>query len=199
MKEDCTSIFGAGNRRNSPTRLSDWYLGAIIIFSVAACIVPIELFIVEIWPRHGLFSLLLVIVPLLAGGLIVQSLPERYYQTTKIELRGRLYELMGIRFFKRVVPNGDYINRINRRFEPNYRIIGDKASIFEYEANTRLAERCHLISLILVIPSAIYALALGWNQFALWLLLPNIPLHLYPVLLQRYTRARIECVVNRNR
>lgn len=192
VKDDCVSIFAAANLRNGSTRPSGWYLGGIMMFSMAVGFVPIELFLVEIWERHGFFSLLFVILPLFVGDLIVRHLPERYYQTRNFELSGRLYELLGIHFFKRLVPNGDYINRINRRSDPGYRVIRNKASLLEFESSTRLAERCHLVSLLMVLPSTIYAVALGWNQFALLLLLPNILVHLYPVLLQRYTRARID-------
>lgn len=195
MKNDCTAVFAPEGRGKAATRIPSLYPGAIIIVSCAAGLVPLELFLVEIWSRHGFFSLLLVILPLVAGCLIVQSLPERYYRTKRFESSGRLYESLGIRFFKRFPPNGDYINRVNRRFNPAYRVVCDKASIVEFEASTRLSERCHLIGLFLVLPSVALALALGWNQFALWLLLPNIPLHFYPVLLQRYTRARIERVL----
>ena len=40
-------------------------------------------------------------------------------------------------------------------------------------------------------PAAVYATVAGWLGMALWLTLPGIPLHVYPVLLQRYTRARM--------
>ena len=40
-------------------------------------------------------------------------------------------------------------------------------------------------------PAAVYATYAGWSGMALWLALPSIPLHLYPALLQRYTRARM--------
>ena len=195
MSNDCTAIIASEAGGKGATQLPGLYLGAIIIISCAAGLVPLELFLVEIWSRHGFFSLLLIILPLVAGGLIVQSLPERYYRTQRFEASGCLYEWLGVRFFKRFPPNGDFINRINRRFNPAYRVVRDKASIVEFAAGTRLAEKCHLISLFLVLPAVAYALALGWNQFALWLVLPNIPLHFYPVLLQRYTRARIERVL----
>jgi Glycosyl-4,4'-diaponeurosporenoate acyltransferase len=136
---------------------------------------------------------------LIAGWIIVRLLPERYYQIKSFESSGRVYERLGIRFFKRFVPNGDYINRRIRHSEPVYRVICDENSIVKFEAGTRLAERCHIVSLLLMLPSAAYALMLGWNNFALWILLPNIPLHLYPVLLQRYTRARIQKVLNRGK
>jgi hypothetical protein len=199
MTETCHPSVAVGGEGEDKTRIVGGYRGALIILDCAACFVPIELFLIEIWPRHGLISLLFIIAPLLAGWQVARLLPERYYRIKPLELSGRLYERLGIRFFKRFVPNGDYINRIIRRTEPGYRVISDKGSIIELESRTRLAETCHLAGLFLPLPSAVYALMLGWDLFALWMILPFIPFHLYPVLLQRYTRARIAKVRIRRR
>ena len=180
-------------------QISNLYLGAMIVVNCAFCLTPVELFLVEIWPRHGFFSLLLFVAPLIVGCAIARVLPERYYRIRHFESSGRVYERIGIRFFKRFVPNGDYINQVIRRSQPGYRVVHDRDSIVNHEAATRWAERCHIVSLFLVVPCTAYALMLGWNKFALWLVLPNIPLHLYPILLQRYTRARIQNVLRRRR
>lgn len=193
------SALAVDARGKSATQLSGLYLGAVIIFSCAVSFTPIELFLVEIWPRHGFFSLLLVVVPLIAGGVFAQLLPERYYRIKPCESSGRVYERLGIRFFKRFVPKGDYVNRIIRNSEPGYRVVCDEESIVRFEIETRLAEKCHLAGLWLALPCTVYALLLGWNKFALWMLLPNVPLHLYPILLQRYTRARIQRVLKREK
>lgn len=197
MKNDCTTILAARDRPKTGTDVQGLYLGGMIIVNTAVSFVPLELFVLELWNVHGYRSLLLIFLPLVLAWLVAQSLPDSYYRTKRFESSGRLYEALGIRWFKRFTPNGDCINRINRRFDPEYSVLGSHESIVEFEARTRTAERCHLISLIFVMPSVFYALALGWNQFVLWLLLPAIPLHLYPVMLQRYTRARIERVLQR--
>lgn len=187
--------FDAGGK--GAAQVSGRYLGAVIVVSCAACVTPVELFIVEVWPRHGFFSLLLVIAPVAAGWATARLLPERYYRIRAFESGGRVYEWLGIRLFKRFVPDGDYVNRLVRRSDPGYRLVRDADSLVRFEARTRLAEKCHVAGLWLALPCAAYALLLGWDGFALWLLLPNVPLHLYPVLLQRYTRARIQRVLAR--
>lgn len=193
------STLAADAGGKSATQLSGLYLGAMIIFSCAVSITPIELFLIEVWPRHGFFSLLLFVAPLIAGWVFARLLPERYYRIKPCEWSGRVYERLGIRFFKRFVPNGDYINRIIRHSDPGYRVVCDEESIARFEVGTRLAEKCHLAGLWLALPCTVYALLLGWNKYALWLLIPNVLLHLYPVLLQRYTRARIQRVLKRGK
>ena len=194
MIDDCTALLAIDAKEKSETSIHGTYVGVVIIITCAACLTPLELFVVQIWDRHGFFSLMFFFVPLIAGSLVAGSLPERYYRVKPFESSGLVYERVGIRFFKRFVPGGDCINRTIRRSVPDYRLVYDEASVTELEARTRFAERCHLIGLVLVLPSAAYALMLGWDGFALWLLLPNVPLHFYPVMLQRYTRERIEKV-----
>jgi hypothetical protein len=177
MKGDCSSILAGDLERSGATRISNIYLGAIIVINCAACLTPIELFLLEVWPVHGFLCLAFFLVPLGAGYVLVQHLPEQYYRIKRFELSGRIYEGIGIRCFKRFVPNGDYINRLARRRDARYRVLRDKASIFEFEAGTRIAERCHLLSLLVMLPSASYALMSGLNGFALAIVLAASEIH----------------------
>lgn len=194
-----SSTLAADAGRKTASQLSGLYLGAMIIFICAVLITPIELFLVEIWPRQGFFSLLLVVAPLIAGCVFARILPESYYRIKPWEESGGLYEKLGIRFFKRFVPDGDYVNRRIRHSDPGYRVVCDQESIVRFAERTRLAEKCHLAGLWLPLPCTVYALLLGWNTFALWLLLPSVPLHVYPVLLQRYSRTRIQRILKREK
>ncbi len=164
-----------------------------------ASLVPLELFLLEIWQRHGFFSLLLLLLPLLGVGPIAMFWSRRYYRTKRFEANGTLYERLGIRFFQRFVSDGDYVNRIARRNDAGYKVISDDDSILRVEAGTRWSECLHVAWLVLTLPSTVYALMLGWNKFALGLFLPGILLHFYLVLLQRYTRARIQRVLGQRR
>lgn len=180
-------------------RLPGWYHAVMIIISCTACILPMEMFLFEIWPLHGFFSLLFFLLPLIGGSLLALCLPQQYYRTKYFEASGHVYERLGIRFFKRIVSDGDYINRFTRRSDPGYRVVSNKGSLLRFEAGTRWAECLHLAWLVVTLPSIVYALILDWNWFALWLFLPNILLHLYLVLLQRYTRARIHRVLRQRK
>ena len=45
------------------------------------------------------------------------------------ELRGRVYERLGVRYFKRIVPSGgDYVNRLVARFRPGFSYIQNRES-----------------------------------------------------------------------
>lgn len=185
------SIVIANTGSKSADQISGFHLGVVIVVSFAFMFPPIELFLVEIWPRHGFSSLLLLGAGTVAGAVFAYALPDSYYRIGAFERSGRLYEYLGIRWFKRLTPNGDYVNRLIRQSQPAYRVIANREAIAAYEWRTRCAEACHFGGLWLSIPCAAYALLLDWNYFALWMLVPNIPFHIYPILLQRYTRARI--------
>ena len=45
--------------------------------------------------------------------------------------------------------------------------------------------------------SAGFAWAIGWSGWAIYLTAGNVVVNLYPVLLQRYTRARLSVLLNR--
>ena len=60
---------------------------------------------------------------------------------------------------------------------------------------TVLSEKGHLVMLALGSVSAVFAWRIGWTGWAIYLGIGNVLVNLYPVLLQRYTRARILRIV----
>ncbi len=70
----------------------------------------------------------------------------------------------------------------------------NRTALSALDTRGRIAERAHLISLIAALPLAALAAVLGRPGFALVLLVPNLMFHGYPVLLQRYTRARLRAI-----
>ena len=124
-------------------------------------------------------------------SLAAAFVPDSYFRPKAFELRGKLYEAMGVRLFRRFMMDGDYMNRRLRRAVSNYRFIAGRDSMRRFEALTRANERGHLILLLSGLPPTVYAVASGWPKFAAYFVIVNILLNVYPILLQRYTRARI--------
>lgn len=108
-----------------------------------------------------------------------------------IEESGRLYEALGIRYFRFVAPDGDLANRWQRRRDPAHRIIRNRHVAEDFEFRTRLSEKGHLVLLAMGVASAGFALHIGWFGWAVYLGVGNVVVNLYPVLLQRYTRSRL--------
>lgn len=143
------------------------------------------------YPGGDLFPPLPVFLGFLGGGVAVWWLPASYYQIRAFERSGRLYELLGVRLFRWFVPDGDAANKWRRRREPSFRIIRNRRDALAFRPRTELSERGHLVLLALGSFSAAFAWMIGWQGWAVYLGVGNVLVNLYPVLLQRYTRARL--------
>jgi hypothetical protein len=60
---------------------------------------------------------------------------------------------------------------------------------------TKLSEKSHLVLLLIGVASSIFAWQIGWRGWAIYLAVGNVLVNLYPVLLQRYTRARLQRIL----
>src|SRR5262249_39476458 len=127
----------------------------------------------------------------ISTSVLAMFLPAGYFRPRSFELNGRIYEILGIRFFKRFMLHGDYLNRRMRRFESNYRIITNREAMRRFEAQTRANEAGHLMWLVVTVPSVVYAAILGCGKLAMYLFFSNLVINVYPIMLQRYIRARI--------
>ena len=88
-------------------------------------------------------------------------LPEQYYRPRTFEFNRRFYERMGIRFYKRWMMNGDYMNHFTRRFLPDYRVIDSCESMRKFEAQARTYEKGHLMWFSVTVLAGVYSLVLS--------------------------------------
>jgi hypothetical protein len=164
---------------------------------------PLLMFWLYVWgplrPFHYASGDLLPPLPLciafFAAGIAVWWLPTSYYEIRGFEQNGRLYERLGVRQFRWFVPDGDAANTLRRRRQPGFRIIRSRRYARAFMRRTVLSEKSHLVMLTLGSVSAVFAWRIGWAGWAIYLGIGNVLVNLYPVLLQRYTRARILRIV----
>jgi Glycosyl-4,4'-diaponeurosporenoate acyltransferase len=159
--------------------------------------VPMIAFCVVVWRKGNIISTVAFL--LCAGlGLMMFYLPEQYYRPKSFELNGQFYERLGIRFYKRWMMNGDYMNRFRRRFLPNHRVIDGCDSMRKFEAQSRTYEKGHLMWFIVTAFAGVYAMVLSSHVLALCLFVSSLVTQLYPAILQRYLRIRIaKCLDSR--
>lgn len=69
---------------------------------------------------------------------------------------------------------------------------GTRSSLAALDAGTRESETAHGFATVLALVLALAALATGHAWGALWIALLMIPLHLYPWMLQRHVRYRLQ-------
>jgi hypothetical protein len=115
----------------------------------------------------------------------------RYFNLRRFELDGRLYEILGVRQFKRLASAGDFFNYRRRRYDPGFRNVTNYSSAIEWESHTRFNEVAHLGNLLFNLVMIIwlcFRARYAWIGLILFL---NLILNVYPIMLQRYNRARI--------
>jgi hypothetical protein len=130
---------------------------------------------------------------LLIGAALVALpalLPRAYFEPRPFE-RGGFYPALGLRWFRAVAPDGDWINRRLRRLDPSYRVVRDRRTRDEHIAGSIVNERWHTAWLLLGLLTLGSALATRQYGWALLVTVFNVAFNLYPVLHQRYKRARL--------
>ena len=128
----------------------------------------------------------------LAGQFVSFVLGSRYYRIRPFEQEGRIYEKVGTGLFQVLVGRGPWTI-----LNPTLRFSGKVAQLAGLEKEMRKAEGGHLLAFITVTLATVFAAVQGWLDAAGWLLLFNVPFNLYPVMLQRCNRARIQRVLGR--
>jgi hypothetical protein len=110
---------------------------------------------------------------------------ESYYRLRRWERSGRPYRALGVHLFRALVRRGP-LATFNHALPAAWRS-GDPERI---EHEIRAAEAGHGIAFAIVLAYAIVACLRRDVAGAVWLLALDVPMNLYPVLLQRYHRAR---------
>jgi hypothetical protein len=143
-------------------------------------------------PRGPWFALVVVWAPMTALGTVSHvvpiHLPDRFHRLRRFETDGRCYERLGVRSFKRLLRRGPAT-----WFNPRLRLPAerDAVSIARLDAAMRTAEASHAVLFVAVLPVVVHALVRGWWAAAAWTLGFDVLLNGYPVMLQRYNRARL--------
>ncbi len=116
-------------------------------------------------------------------------LPARLFRPRAFERRD-FYRRLGLHAFRYLAPDGDWVMRRVRRIDAGYRVIRSRGELRAHIAGTYPNERWHLAFFIAGLFTQVFAIASGQTGWAALLTLPNIAFNLYPVLHQRYKRAR---------
>jgi hypothetical protein len=132
----------------------------------------------------GVNWVLIVWAIMFASNVVPLRLPAQYYATRPFEKAGRLYDLLGVRRYRRALRRVLWsVNPALLRSQPAAR-----ETMIEH---TKDAETGHLFILLVITGITVWALASGWWDTAGWLLLFNLLHNGYPVLSMRQLRARL--------
>jgi hypothetical protein len=125
---------------------------------------------------------------------------ESYFKTKRLETN-MLYEGLGVRFYKRWMPTtGDIA--VRTKWHPCYKLNSlltsrNAAGLHRLIQDTKIVELVHLVGLTIfggIMARDIHSQSWGWLAFDT---LINIGLNIYPIMVQRYNRNRVNRVLDR--
>jgi hypothetical protein len=122
--------------------------------------------------------------------LIPFVLPLGWFRPRAFE-RGRFYPALGMRLFRFVAPDGDWVLSRLRRHDPRYRVVRDRVTRDQQIAGSITNERWHLAWFLFGAVTQTFALATGEYVWGTAMTVLNLAFNLLPVMHQRYKRARL--------
>lgn len=124
-------------------------------------------------------------------GLINPALTSTYFAPRAFEKEGRVYRWFGVQYFPlllRVIGS----EQMRRQAAP---IRKDESSLTQFSRRTKMSETSHgCVALMVAVLSIYVATAYSIDQ-SKWLMATNIVFNVYPVMLQRYNRPRVERIL----
>lgn len=125
---------------------------------------------------------------------LLERIADAYFEPKKFERNPKFYERLGVKFFKKYMPtSGDFVRR-RRGAEP---LITDSSSLKKWEETTKQIEGLHLRFAGVMTGMTAGLVLLGKPEIAGFAGGLNVLLNGYPIMLQRYNRARIYNVLER--
>jgi len=138
------------------------------------------------------FAFVVVWAPMVMVGLlsrVVQvRLAGRYHELRRFERSGRVYELVGVGAVKWMLRRGPLAV-----FNPDLHLPAERspANLAHLDQRMRDAEASHAVLFVVTLPIVVHAVVRGWWLAAAATLLFDVLMNGYPVILQRYNRARL--------
>jgi hypothetical protein len=139
------------------------------------------------------FAFVVVWVPMAwlgtVGRVVRPRLPSGWHELRHVERDPRLYERLGVKGVKRLLRRGPLA-----AFNPGLHLPPERSPqhLAELEQRMKDAEASHLILLVATLGVVVNAAARGWWLAAGLTLLFDVLVNGYPVMLQRYNRARLQ-------
>lgn len=165
--------------------------GAVLLLAVLA------VFGLSVWQSPGSFvfawvlNFMLMTILLAFTQLFKPQLTSSYFQSKSWERNGKIYEWVGVNGFRKLLVWVGW-EKLNKAANP---VKKDLNALKHLEYTTRQSEFGHLVIFLISLPVTLYViLNCGFRQ-SIWLLSLNIILNLYPIVVQRYNRPRLQKMI----
>jgi hypothetical protein len=140
----------------------------------------------------------LTLVVIVILSILFYLTPRKWLSLLTLSNNRRIYERIGVRLILWFVQNGTFVNRIQRKFGKQRGMISSRKNALAYLSTIDMQERYHYCCLVFFALSSVSALVTGRTEEAFYISLSNIVYNIYPILLQQYSRLRIEMLLSGN-
>jgi len=166
----------------------DWLPAIWIILLTTAGVLPAAMLMIRL-AQHHLFIGLAASLLAVAGARSGWEMDGSYWPLRDWEMW--VYRALGVPLFGLFVIRGRYLKRVAQQIGAPVPPV-TRATVSNVAASAATFERIHLAALIASLPLMIASWWVGWTHWTWFLLVSNVVLNVYPIMLQRYLRARIE-------
>jgi hypothetical protein len=118
-------------------------------------------------------------------------LPAGFFRSIQLSKNAAFYEKAGVRWIRKFVQNGDFVNKTSRNAGEKPNVIKNRTAIEKYLKTIDMYERYHFVCFVFFLLTSFHA---AFHKAVLYSALISICNFLYnilPILLQQYNRIRI--------
>ncbi len=181
-----------GDAKRKQSMKKTFLLILIILLTIASVYALVKYSKVDSMAFAWALNFLLMIYVVFFTEALKSPLTSSYYNEKPWEQRGKLYERFGINFFRKLLVWIGW-EKLNKQANP---VAKSTQTLMNLRYQTKKSEINHVIILFIVLGFNVFVAVKFGVLKSLWLLLLNVLLNLYPILLQRYNRPRIERAIS---
>lgn len=145
------------------------------------CFTPIVFFWIFAGP--GIWFYIFLIISFAAG-----FLPSNFFGLSSSP---EYYEKLGVRWIRKFVQNGDFVNRLLKNEKKIGKTIKNKSHAKKYLKTVSMYEKYHIICFIFFCLSGSFAIVKQEFMYFILIMASNILYNICPIILQQYNRTRI--------
>jgi hypothetical protein len=121
------------------------------------------------------------------------SLQSTYFTSKAFEQQGKIYTLLGVLIYRKFLVCTHW-EKLSQKANPVKKSL---EALRKYEHATRVSEFGHTLIALVVLVFTVYVSMKYSAKEAVWLFLFNILLNIYPIMVQRYNRPRVQRVLQK--
>ena len=118
-------------------------------------------------------------------------LPDSYYRSVGSKAFLAACSILKMELFRRMLRLTFWGPRNNRKHFFN----GKKSGLAQFEMNTRISESSHVVAFAIITTVSFYLAAVANINLAIIAIVINVIFNLYPAMLQRYHRSRLQILM----